>query len=55
MQKLISPLERTGKFDNKMLWFERTRLKVLEILMKSSRDMKDQKLVKYGKNAESAK
>ena len=31
MQKWMAPLERAGKTDQKMLWFDMIRLKVLEI------------------------
>ena len=31
MQKWMAPLERAGKTDQKMLWFDMIRLRVLEI------------------------
>ena len=48
MQKWIAPLERAGKADQKngMVRYDS---------MKSSRDMKDRKLMKSEKSAESAK
>ena len=48
MQKWIARLERAGKADQK-------NGMVLYDSMKSSRDMKDGKLMKRQKNAESAK